>query len=168
MKKFGIMNGHSESFVTLSSWIWKFVNFACFQYWGLLIDKISFKKVYMSIILIQIATSSSFYFIAENKYSFLLCYLLTSAVNSGNIILVPLSYIYIFGIDNGALLFSVSSMITNVFYICRPLFRSFVNEKISFLIFYLVISLFSMFGLIILCFFNEKRRTKNSKALSQY
>lgn len=160
MKKFGIINGHSVSFVNLSSWVWKFTNFGCFQIWGLLTDKMGFKNIYMTIILIQIAISASFYFIAENKYSFFICHLLTAAVNSGNITLSPLTYTFIFGIDNGAFLFSLSSMITNTFYICRPLFRLYVNEKISFLIFYLIISLFSMFGLIILCFFDEKRSPK--------
>ena len=51
----------------------------------------------------------------------------------------------------------------NTFYIFTPLISNLLTEKIYYLIIYLVITLFSMLGFIVLCFFiDEKFVTNNS------
>ena len=51
----------------------------------------------------------------------------------------------------------------NTFYIFTPLISNLLTEKIYYLIIYLIITLFSMLGFIVLCFFiDEKFVTNNS------
>ena len=157
MKKFGLMNGHSEEFLWYSSLIWKVVHLLCYTLWGFLLDIIKFKKLYMIILSGEILISSSCYFISTNKIGFLLYSIISAAVNSANIAVAPTSFAMIFGIEKGALLFSISSLLHNTFYILRPLISNFTASKVYFLMFYLVICLFSMLASIILCFFVEKK-----------
>ena len=51
----------------------------------------------------------------------------------------------------------------NTFYIFTPLISNLLTENIYYLIIYLIITLFSMLGFIVLCFFiDEKFVTNNS------
>ena len=53
--------------------------------------------------------------------------------------------------------------LNNTFYIFTPLISNLLTEKIYYLIIYLIITLFSMLGFIVLCFFiDEKFVTNNS------
>ena len=92
-----------------------------------------------------------------SKIGFLLYSTISAAVNSANIAVAPTSFVMIFGIEKGALLFSISSLLHNTFYILRPLITNFAASKVYFLMFYLIICLFSMLASIILCFFVEKQ-----------
>ena len=56
-----------------------------------------------------------------------------------------------------------TSFLNNTFYIFTPLISNLLTEKIYYLIIYLIITLFSMLGFIVLCFFiDEKFVTNNS------
>ena len=156
MKKFGLMNGHSEDFLWYSALIWKVSNIVCYTLWGGLLDLIKFKKLYMIILSSEILISATCYFISSSKIGFLLYSTISAAVNSANIAVAPTSFVMIFGIEKGALLFSISSLLHNTFYILRPLITNFAASKVYFLMFYLIICLFSMLASIILCFFVEK------------
>ena len=157
MKKFGLMNGHSEDFLWYSALIWKVSNIVCYTLWGGLLDLIKFKKLYMIILSSEILISATCYFISSSKIGFLLYSTISAAVNSANIAVAPTSFVMIFGIEKGALLFSISSLLHNTFYILRPLITNFAASKVYFLMFYLIICLFSMLASIILCFFVEKQ-----------
>ena len=57
--------------------------------------------------------------------------------------------------------------LNNTFYIFTPLISNLLTEKIYYLIIYLIITLFSMLGFIVLCFFiDEKFVTNNSRGIS--
>ena len=157
MKKFGLMNGHSEDFLWYSALIWKVSNIVCYTLWGGLLDLIKFKKLYMIILSSEILISATCYFISSSKIGFILYSTISAAVNSANIAVAPTSFVMIFGIDRGSLLFSISSLLHNTFYILRPLITNFAASKVYFLMFYLIICLFSMLASIILCFFVEKQ-----------
>ena len=76
----------------------------------------------------------------------------------------PTNFSIIFDNEKGALLFGISCFLTNTFYIFRPLISNLLTEKIYYLIIYLIITLFSMVGFIILCFFiDEKFEGFNSR-----
>ena len=156
MKKFGELNGYSEDFLWHSSLLWKVTNLFFYPIWGYLLDKIKFKKLYTVILSIEILISSSCYFIADNKFGFLLYSTVSSAVHTANISISPTTYSFIFDNEKGSLLFGISFILFNTFYIYRPAINS-ATQKIYYLLFYLVILLFNMLALIILCFFEEKR-----------
>ena len=74
----------------------------------------------------------------------------------------PTNFSIIFDNEKGALLFGISCFLTNAFYIFRPLISNLLTEKIYFLIIYLIITLFSMLGFIILCFFIDEKFVENN------
>ena len=76
----------------------------------------------------------------------------------------PTNFSIIFDNEKGALLFGISCFLTNSFYIFRPLISTLLTEKIYFLIIYLVITLFSMLGFIILCFFIDEKFVNNNSS----
>lgn len=156
MKKFGELNEYSENFLWYSSLLWKITNLFFYPIWGYLLDKIKFKKLYTIILSIEILISSSCYFIADNKFGFLLYSTVSSAVHTANVSLSPTVYSFIFDNEKGSLLFGISFILFNTFYIYRPAINA-TSQKIYYLLFYLVILLFNMLSLIILCFFDEKK-----------
>ena len=166
MKKFGLLNGYDEKFLSISSFVWKLTNASCFCVWGCLLDKYGFKSVYMFLMLTQIGICSSCYFTSKYKIGFVLYNIVSAVVNSGNLSISPTSFALAFGSENGAMLHSLSSILFNTFYMCRPLISNLVTLKVHFLIFYLIITLFSMLALIILCFFdpnpNERKTSRRT------
>ena len=82
---------------------------------------------------------------------------LSAAINSGYLALTPTCYALIFGDEKGILLYSISSILINTFYICRPVLNNIVVDKVYYLMLFMIMTIFSMFALIILCFFEEKK-----------
>lgn len=165
MKKFGLLNGYDEKFLSISSFVWKFTNASCFCVWGYLLDKYGFKSVYMCLMLIQIGICSSCYFTSKYKIGFVMYNIISAVVNSGNLSISPTSFALVFGSENGAMLHSLSSILFNTFYMCRPLISNLVTLKVHFLIFYLIITLFSMLALIILCFFDPHQKERKTSRM---
>ena len=163
MKKLGLMNGHDEIFLAYNAILWKITNVIFFFIWGCCFDKYGFRKVYILIILSQIAISSSCHFISKYQIGFISYSLICAIINSGNLTISPSAFASIFGIESGSMMSSIASILINTFYICRPLITNLVTSKIIFFIFYLIITLFSMLSLIILCFFDEKKHYKENK-----
>jgi len=157
MKNFGFLNGHSEEFLWYSSFLWKITNFCFFPLWGYLFDKIGFKRFYRIIIFLEILIGSICFYISYNKIGFLIYCFISALVNSASLAIRPTNFSIIFDNEKGAFLFGLSCFLTNTFYVFRPLINNLLTHKIYYLILYLVITLFSMLGFIILCFFvNEK------------
>ena len=167
IKNFGLLNGHDEDFLWYGSFLFKFTNFLCFALWGYLFDKIGFKKLYRIIITLEILISSICYYISAYKFGYLLYCFVSALVNSASMAIGPTNFSFIFDNEKGALLFGISCFLTNTFYIFRPLISNLLTEKIYYLIIYLVITLFSMLGFIILCFFIDEKLVTNSRRNSK-
>ena len=157
MKKFGLMNGHDETFLAFSGMMWKITTLIFFYIWGYFVDRYGFKKVYSNLVLIQILISSTCYFISKWKIGFMIYSLTCAIINSGNLTISPTAFAMIFDIEEGSMLSSIASILINTFYICRPFITNLVTSRVYFLIFYIIITLFSMLALIILCFLVEKK-----------
>ena len=162
IKNFGILNGHDEKFVWYSTFLFKVTNFLCFPLFGYLFDKIGFKKFYRIIITLEILISSLCYYISAYKFGYLIYCMVSAFVNSASMAIGPTNFSIIFDNEKGALLFGISCFLTNTFYIFRPLISNLLTEKIYFLIIYLIITLFSMLGFIILCFFIDEKFVNNN------
>ena len=157
MINFGFLNGHSEEFLWYNSFLWKITNFLCFPIWGFLFDKIGFKRTYRMIITLEILICGICYYISYNKYGFILYCFISALVSSASIAIRPTNFSFIFDNEKGAILYGISCFFTNTFYIFRPLIRNLLTDKMYYMIIYLILTLFSMLGFIILCFFiNEK------------
>ena len=167
IKNFGALNGYNEEFLWYGTFIFKLTNFLCFPVWGYLFDKIGFKRFYRIIITMEIVISSLCYYISTYKFGFIIYCIISAFVNSASKAIGPTNFSIIFDNEKGALLFGISCFLTNTFYIFRPLISTLLTEKIYYLIIYLIITLFSMLGFIILCFFiDEKFVTNNSRGNS--
>ena len=161
MINFGLLNGHSEEFLWYNSFLWKITNFIFFPLWGLLFDKIGFKRTYRLIITLEILICAICYYISYNKLGFILYCFISALVNSGGLAIRPTDFSIIFENERGAFLFGISCFLTNTFYIFRPLISNILTEKIYYLIIYLILTLFSMLGFIILCFFIDEKFISN-------
>ena len=167
IKNFGALNGYNEEFLWYGTFIFKITNFLCFPLWGYLFDKIGFKKFYRIIITMEIVISSLCYYISTYKFGYVIYCIISAFVNSASMAIGPTNFSIIFDNEKGALLFGISCFLTNTFYIFRPLISNLLTEKIYYLIIYLIITLFSMLGFIVLCFFiDEKFVTNNSRGNS--
>ena len=105
---------------------------------------------------IEITNNALCYFIVRYKLGFIVFTVLSAAINSANLALTPTCYALIFGDEKGILLYSISSILINSFYICRPIINNLINEKVYYLMFFLIITVFSMLAIIIVRFFVEK------------
>ena len=157
MTNFGLLNGHSEEFLWYTSILWKITNFLFFPLWGFLFDKIGFKKFYRIIITLEILISSTCYYISYNKIGFLIYCFTSALVNSASLAITPTNFSIIFDNEKGAFLYGISCFLTNTFYVFRPLISNLLTHKIYYLILYLTLTLFSMLGFIILCFFVDEK-----------
>jgi hypothetical protein len=157
MKNFGKLNGHSEEFLWYASFMWKMINFLFFPLWGYFFDKIGFKRFYRIIISLEILISAICYYISYNKYGFIFYCIISALVNSASLAISPTNFGIIFDNEKGAFLFGISCFLTNTFYVFRPLIDNLLTHKIYYLILYLILTLFSMLGFIILCFFIDQK-----------
>ena len=73
----------------------------------------------------------------------------------------------IFGDEKGLLLYSISAILINSIHICQPIINNLVNDKVYYLMFFLITTVFSMFALIILCFFVEKKHVYKEEIIHQ-
>ena len=164
IKNFGVLNGYDEDFLWYGTLLFKITNFFCFPLFGFLFDKIGFKKFYRIIITLEILISSLCYYISTYKFGYLFYCIISAFINTASMAIGPTNFSIIFDNEKGALLFGISCFLTNSFYIFRPLISTLLTEKIYFLIIYLVITLFSMLGFIILCFFIDEKFVNNNSS----
>ncbi len=111
MKKFGLMNGHDETFLAFSGMMWKITTLIFFYIWGYFVDRYGFKKVYSNLVLIQILISSTCYFISKWKIGFMIYSLTCAIINSGNLTISPTAFAMIFDIEEGSMLSSIASIL---------------------------------------------------------
>ena len=161
MINFGFLNGHSEEFLWYNAFLWKITNFLFFPLWGYLFDKFGFKRTYRLIITLEIFICSICYYISNDKIGFILYCFISALVNSGGLAIRPTNFSIIFNNERGAFLFGISCFLTNTFYIFRPLISNLLTDKIYYLIIYLTLTLFSMLGFIILCFYIDEKYISN-------
>ena len=166
LRRFGLFFGHKEEFLAKASFLWKISNLIFFTVWGYLQDKIGVKPLLMFVITIQISVDSLCCFIAGSNIGYLVFSLLSAAINSANYTIPPTCYALIFGDEKGLLLYSISSLLINSFYICKPLINNLIRTKVYTMMFFLILTVFSMFSLIILCFFIEKKHVYKEEIIS--
>ena len=157
INKLGLYNNFGQNFISHTNIIWKFTYILWNIISGYLLDKIKFKKLLVIFLIIQIFLISICYFISNNMYGFILYNIINSVINSCNSVIVPISFNIIFGDENGLLLYGISSLIINTFYIYRNYIGDLLVEKIYYFVLCLICTIFYMIALITLCLFEEKK-----------
>ena len=167
LRRLGLLFGLQEDFLWTTSLIWKIMNACFFSLWGFSLDKYGIKKILMIILLSEIVNNSMCYFLVQDKIGFIISTGLSAAINSAYLGITPTCYALIFGDEKGILLYSISSILINTFYLWRPVINHIVNDKVYFLMLFMIMTIFSMFALIILCFFEEKKHEFKEEILHQ-
>ena len=157
INKLGFYNGFGEKFISYINSIWKIINILWNIISGYIIDKIKFKKFVIIILIIQIFFISICYFISNYKYGYILYNITSSIINSSNSVIIPLSFCIVFEEENGLLLYGISSILINTFYIYRNYMKNLLVEKIYYLVLCSIFTIFYMIALITLCLFEEKK-----------
>ena len=155
--KLGLNNNFNKKFLLCIKILWIFINNIWNIISGYILDLIKFKKLLIVLVIIQIFLIPIFYFIFNNIFGFILFTIFNSIINSSNNIIVPFSFSFIFGDEKGLLLYGISSIIINTFYVYRNYIYYILSEKINFFILCLIFTIFYMLALITLCFFEEKK-----------
>jgi hypothetical protein len=168
LRRLGLLFGQHEDFLWKTSLVWKIMNACFFSFWGYYLDKFGIKKILMTVLVSEIINNSMCYFLLQTKMGYMISTGLSAAINSAYLGITPTCYALIFGDEKGILLYSISSILINTFYICRPIINHIVvNDKVYFLMVFMIMTIFSMFSLIILCFFEEKQHTFKDEIIQQ-
>ena len=167
LRHLGLLFGLQEDFLWKTSLIWKIMNACFFSLWGYYLDKFGIKKILMIVLLSEIVNNSMCYFLVQSKIGYMLSTVLSAAINSAFLGITPTCYALIFGDEKGILLYSISSILINTFYLWRPVINHIVSDKVHFLMIFMIMTLFSMFALIILCFFEEKKHEFKEEIIFQ-
>ena len=167
LRRLGLLFGLREDFLWKTSLVWKIINVCFFSLWGYYLDKIGIKNILMITLTLEIINNSLCYFIVRYKIGFIVFTILSASINSANLSLGPTCYALIFGDEKGILLYSISTILINSFYICRPIISNLIDDKVYYLMFFLIITVFSMFAIIILCFFVEKKHIYKEEIIHQ-
>ena len=157
LRRLGLLFGLHEDFLWKTALIWKIMNACFFSLSGFYLDKFGIKNILMVILVTEIINNSMCYFLVQYKIGFIISTGLSAAINSAYLGITPTCYSLIFGDEKGILLYSISSILINTFYLWRPTINHIVNDKVYFLMLFMIMTIFSMFALIILCFFEEKK-----------
>ena len=167
LRRLGLLFGLREDFLWKTSLIWKIINVCFFSLWGYYLDKIGIKNILMIALTAEITNNALCYFIVRYKIGFIVFTVLSAAINSASLSLFPTCYALIFGDEKGILLYSISSILLNTFYICRPIINNLIDDKVYYLMYFLIVTVFSMFSIIILCFFVEKKHVYKDEIIQQ-
>ena len=157
INKLGFYNDFGEKFISKINSIWKIINILWNIISGYIIDKIKFKKFFIILLIIQIFFISICYFMSSYKYGYILYNIISSIINSSNNVIIPISFSIIFEEENGLLLYGISSILINSFYIYRNYIKSLLAEKIYYFVLCFIFTIFYMIALITLCLFEEKK-----------
>jgi MFS family permease len=126
----GLLFGQHEDFLWKTSLIWKIMNACFFSFWGYYLDKFGIKKILMTVLVAEIINNSMCYFLLQNKIGYIVSTGLSAIINSCYLGITPTCYALIFGDEKGILLYSISSILINTFYICRPIINHIANDKV--------------------------------------
>ena len=146
----------------VSFWF-KALNAVSIIFWGMIFDRVGFKKLYSVILSVQLIISPLCFFISSSMTGFILYNGISAILHSVNISIHLTTYVLIFGNVKGVLLYSISWLLINFFYVARPFISDIFVSKINYLMFYIGLTLFTMIALIILCFFDEKKHIYTGK-----
>ena len=157
INKLGFYNDFGEKFISKINTIWKIINILWNFISGYILDKIKFKKFFIILLLFQIFFISICYFISNYKYGYILYNIISSIMNSSNNVVIPVSFCIVFEEENGLLLYGISSILINTFYIYRNYIKSLLVEKIYYFVLCFIFTIFYMIALITLCLFEERK-----------
>ena len=167
LRRLGLLFGLREDFLWKTSLIWKIINVCFFSLWGYYLDKLGIKNILMVALTAEITNNALCYFIVRYKIGYIVFTVLSASINSANLSLTPTCYALIFGDEKGVLLYSISALLINTFYICRPIVNGLIDDKVYYLMFFLITTVFSMFAIIVLCFFVEKKHIYKDEIIHQ-
>ena len=166
LRHLGLLFGQHEDFLWRTSLIWKIMNACFFILWGYYLDKFGIKNILMTALVSEIINNSMCYFFVQYKIGYVISTCLSASLNSAYLAITPTCYVNIFGDEKGILLYSISSILINTFYLFRPIINH-IDDKVYFLMLFMIMTIFSMFSLIILCFFEEKPHTFKDEIIFQ-
>ena len=167
LRRLGLLFGLREDFLWKTSLVWKIANVCFFSLWGYYLDKLGIKNILMIMLTAEITNNSLCYFIVRFKIGFIAFTILSAAINSAILSMTPTCYALIFGDEKGILLYSISSILINSLDIVRLIINNLIDDKVYYLTFFLIITVFSMFAIIILCFFVEKKHVYKDEIIHQ-
>lgn len=105
-KTIGLQLLYDDAFLTIVGSIGSIFNGTSRIFWGILIDKTSFKKVYSYILITQIFLCATFHFICKIDYLFLIWNAILFACLGGNYTLLPPIAIKLYGKINGVRIYA--------------------------------------------------------------
>ena len=157
INKLGLNFEHKKNFLSFTKLIWLFINIIWNIISGYLLDTYHFKKLLILLTMIQIFLIPVFYLILNKNWGFILFNIFSSIINSSNNVVVSFSFSFLFGDENGLILYGISSIIINTFYIYIDYVYFILEEKIYFFALCFIFTIFYMIALITLCIFVEKK-----------
>lgn len=156
-RAFGNLNNLSQGGLQIMSFILAFLNGVTRFVWGWLVDKFSFKILMAIVLFIQLAISISVYFAAQNLYAFIIVNFLIGMCTAGVFTLLPPTFNKIFGVKNGAKMFSYAGIFIGIASVLGPILTKLViKEKKDYLIVYLISAGLLVIAIILLFFLNEE------------
>ncbi len=105
-KNYGISKISDDSFLTLVGSLGCVFNGGGRFFWGVLSDKLDFKKVYLIILTIQIIDIATLRFVSEYKIAYLIWVCIALLCEGGHFVLFPPLSLKVFGVKVGSTAFS--------------------------------------------------------------
>ena len=138
-KNYGITKISDDSFLTLVGSLSCVCNGGGRFFWGLLSDKLHFKRVYLTILCIQIAEIATLRFVSAYKPTYLIWVCVALLCEGGHFVIFPVLNLEMFGEKLGGSAFSVVLLgiaMANVTQFCINLgLRGLIGFENEFLIF---------------------------------
>ena len=125
-------------------------------------DKISFKSVYFSTMLLQLVVSASIYQLRTDAFAYTVCVTLTGWCHGVHCSCFPAACVQIFGLEHGGQAFSLINFGAQLSSLTGYLIVNFGSELLSQRAMYMICSFLTFINLIILCFFNVESPPKKT------
>ena len=106
-KNYGITKISDDQFLTLVGSLGSVFNGAGRFFWGLLSDKFNFKKVYLTVLIIQLVNIATLRFISSIETAYLLWVCSALLCEGGNFVLFPPLSLKVFGPNVGSKIYSI-------------------------------------------------------------
>jgi len=125
-------------------------------------DKVSFKTVYFSTMLLQLVVSASIYQLRGDAFAYTVCVTLTGWCHGVHCSCFPAACVQIFGLEHGGPAFSLINFGAQLSSLTGFLIVNYGSDLLSQRAMYMICSLLTFVNLVILCFFNVPSEPKNT------
>lgn len=106
-KDYGFSKISDDSFLTLVGSLSSVFNGGGRFFWGVLSDKFDFKKIYLMILVIQIADMATLRLISQEKSLYLIWVCVALLCEGGHFVIFPVLCLKVFGVEIGAKVYSL-------------------------------------------------------------